>query len=142
VLIHLTAACLVAAAHAYSVPADSLYGILRVEAGREGLAVRNHNGTEDLGPFQINTTWVSTFTTYWKQPDTKTTYEMLRDNGCASAFGAAAILRYHLDRTGDMETAIGDYHAGPAGSPAEAAKYLKAWRSILDAELPPLSHHG
>ncbi|GEM_PF-7129076 len=65
-LVQLTAVCLMAAAQSYAVPAESLYSVLRVEGGWIGLAKPNlrKDGTvrsEDLGPFQINTSWLPTF---------------------------------------------------------------------------------
>ena len=51
----LTAACLATAAHAYHLPEIYLYAIVQTEGGRVGQAVHNTNGTDDLGPFQINT---------------------------------------------------------------------------------------
>ena len=75
-LIPLTTACLIAAAQAYSVPPMTLYSLLRVEGGWVGLAKPNldksgHVRSEDLGPFQVNTAWLTTFTYYWRQPDQK-----------------------------------------------------------------------
>lgn len=137
-IVPLTAACLAAAAQTYVLPPVALYGILRVEGGREGLAKPNRNRTEDLGPFQVNTSWLKTFRDYWRQPDERTTYQLLRDNGCASAYAAAAILRYHVQNTGDLDAAIGRYHTGPAGLPAEAASYLQAYRHVVAFDrLPP-----
>jgi hypothetical protein len=139
-LVQLTTACFLAAANAYTLPPAVLYGILRVEGGRVGMATQNNDQrrSQDLGPFQINTVWLRTFTIYWRLPDQQTTYRILRDDGCANALAAAAILRYHLLATNDLETAVGRYHAGPAGSAAEAARYLRSYRYVLRyGRLPP-----
>ena len=141
-MILLTAACLMAAAQSYAVPAESLYSVLRIEGGWVGLAKPNlrKNGTirsEDLGPFQINTAWLPTFTAYWHQPNQLATYLLLRDDGCASAYGAAAIVRYHWQQTGDLDRAIAIYHTGPKGSPAAMAQYLSRYRRILDDVFRP-----
>lgn len=135
-IVQLTTACFLAAAQAYAVPPESLYSVLRVEGGWAGLAKPNFrkNGTvrsEDLGPFQINTAWLPTFTLYWKQQNSQATYLLLRDDGCASAYGAAAILRYHWQQSGDLDRAVAFYHAGPKGAPAEMAKYLTRYHQIL-----------
>ena len=134
----LTTACFLAAAQAYAVPPESLYSVLRVEGGWVGLAKPNFrkNGTvrsEDLGPFQINTAWLPTFTLYWKQPTSGSTYVLLRDDGCASAYAASAILRYHWQQTGSLDKAVAYYHAGPKGAPAEMAAYLARYHHILDS---------
>jgi hypothetical protein len=137
-IVQLTTACFLAAAQAYAVPPESLYSVLRVEGGWAGLAKPNlrKNGTvrsEDLGPFQINTAWVPTFTLYWKQRSGGATYQLLRDDGCASAYAASAILRYHWQQTGSLDMAVAYYHAGPKGAPAEMAKYLSRYHQILDS---------
>jgi len=134
-LVPLTAACLTAAAHFYAVPAESLYSVLRVEGGWIGLAKPNlrKDGTvrsEDLGPFQINTAWLPTFTTYWTLPNRASAYALLRDDGCAGAYAASAILRYHWQRTGNLDRAVGFYHAGPKGDPSAMASYLAKYRHI------------
>lgn len=136
-LVQLTSACLLAASQAYAVPSESLYSVLKVEGGWVGLAKPNFrkNGSvrsEDLGPFQINTAWLPTFTVYWKQNDALATYYLLRDNGCASAYAASAIVRYHWQQTGALDRAIAHYHAGPKGSPAEMAEYLRRYHQVLE----------
>lgn len=135
-LVPLTAACLMAAAQAYAVPAESLYSVLRIEGGWVGLAKPNlrkdgSTRSEDLGPFQINTAWLPTFATYWKQPTQTSTYVLLRDDGCAGAYAASAILRYHWQQSGTLDRAVALYHTGPKGSPAAMAQYLARYRRIL-----------
>ncbi|MDA8232815.1 MAG: hypothetical protein M0006_15900 [Magnetospirillum sp.] len=135
-ILELTVACLLNAAHDYFLPVDPLYSILQVEGGRSGLAKPNYDRhghvlSEDLGPFQVNTTWLPVFTVYWRQPSQAATYVRLRDDGCANAYAAAAILRYYLQQTGTMDAAVARYHTGPKGSPAEAAKYLSAYKYVL-----------
>ena len=56
----LTAACVLDAARAGGLPAAALFGILATEGGKTGEALRNTNGTWDMGPFQINTVHVDT----------------------------------------------------------------------------------
>ena len=134
-LVQLTAACLMSAAQAYAVPAESLYSVLRVEGGWIGLAKPNlrKDGTvrsEDLGPFQINTSWLPTFASYWKQSSQAAVYGLLRDDGCAGAYAASAILRYHWQQTGSLERAVGFYHTGPKGDPSAMASYLAKYRHI------------
>jgi hypothetical protein len=135
-IVPLTAACLLAAAQGYAVPPDSLYSLLRVEGGWAGLAKPNlrKDGSvrsEDLGPFQINTAWLRTFTLYWRQKNATATYILLRDDGCAGAYAASAIVRYHWQQSGNLDRAIAFYHAGPKGSPAEMARYLNRYHRVL-----------
>jgi len=131
-----TAVCLMAAAQAYAVPAGSLYSIMQIEGGRVGQAKPNlrKDGSvrsEDLGLFQINTAWLPEFTTYWKQPTQTATYELLRDDGCAGAYAASAIVRYHWIKTGSLDRAVAVYHAGPKGAPEEMTRYLSRYREVL-----------
>jgi hypothetical protein len=124
-IVPLTAACLLAAAQGYAVPPDSLYSLLRVEGGWAGVR------SADLGPFQINTAWLRTFTLYWRQKNATATYILLRDDGCAGAYAASAIVRYHWQQSGNLDRAIAFYHAGPKGSPAEMARYLNRYHRVL-----------
>jgi hypothetical protein len=111
----LTGACLAAAAHAYQIPEQDLYAILAVEGGRVGQAVPDKNGTRDLGPFQINTSWGYAIARYWRLP-VEEALDRVRDDGCANALIAAAILRGCANETrGDMVTALGLYHSHSPG---------------------------
>jgi hypothetical protein len=116
----LTAACLATAAHAYHLPELYLYAILKTEGGQVGQAVLNTNGTYDLGPFQINSSWGPAIGRYW-HVSVPTALQHVRDNGCANALIASAILKKMLIETkGDFPKAIGYYHSH---TPALAAQY-------------------
>jgi len=116
----LTAFCLAASAHAYHLPEVYLHAILKTEGGQVGQQVRNTNGTYDLGPFQINTVWGPAIGRYWHIPATRA-LERVRDDGCANALIASAILKKMLIETkGDFPKAIGYYHSHTA---ALAASY-------------------
>jgi hypothetical protein len=111
ILAPLTAACLAAAAGAYRIPENYLYAILAVEGGRVGQAVPDKNGTSDLGPFQVNTRWGRSLAQYWSLP-VSDALERVRDDGCANAVAASAILKGVLDEAhGDLATALGLYHS-------------------------------
>ena len=110
----LTAACLAAAAHAYTVPGQYLYAILSVEGGQVGQSVSDRNGTHDLGPFQINTTWGPAIGRLWSM-SVDDALARVRDNGCANAVIAAAILdQCAAEAGGDFFTAVGLYHSRKA----------------------------
>jgi hypothetical protein len=80
-------------------------GILAAEGGAAGIAVRNANGSWDLGPMQINTCNLDELVAQGFSPEA-----ILRD-GCVNAHGAAWILRREYERTGNIWTAIGAYHS-------------------------------
>ena len=107
----LTAACLAAAAHAYQLPQSYLYAILATEGGQVGQAVTNTNGSRDLGPFQINSVWGPAMARYW-QVSVPRALERARDDGCANALVAAAIMRNSMSEAkGDLTRAVGLFHS-------------------------------
>ena len=58
--------CLKAAAEVHHVPAGVLVLLLSVEAGRLGAVSQNANGTVDIGPMQVNDTWLSKIAGHWR----------------------------------------------------------------------------
>ena len=116
----LTAVCLATAAHAYRLPETYLYAILKTEGGHVGQVVHNRNGTDDLGPFQVNTSWGPAIGRYW-HISVPRALERVRDDGCANVMIASAILRKMVMEThGNFPKAIGLYHSH---SDARAATY-------------------
>ncbi len=101
----LTPDCVADAAWEHGVPLAALMGILAAEGGTAGEAIRNTNGSWDLGPFQINTCNLDALFAQGFEPEA-----VLRD-GCENARAAAWILRREFERTGDIWTAIGGYHS-------------------------------
>jgi soluble lytic murein transglycosylase-like protein len=111
ILVALTAACIATAARAYEVPETYLYAILATEGGHVGQAVSNKNGTSDLGPFQINTSWGQALAHFWNLPTTEV-LDRVRDDGCVNAIAASAILKGVLNQArGDLPMALGLYHS-------------------------------
>ena len=51
-------ACLDMAAQHYNIHKEILSAVLAVEGGRLGMKKRNNNGSYDIGPMQINSTWL------------------------------------------------------------------------------------
>lgn len=51
--------CINEAAIEYHVPARLIISLLQVEQGRVGKIEYNKNGTYDIGPMQINSSWLS-----------------------------------------------------------------------------------
>ena len=101
----LTVSCVIDADKSSGLPLAALIGILATESGRTGEALRNDNGTWDMGPFQINTTHVNELAAMGIAPET------VMCNGCDNAYAAAWVLRREYDRTGDIWQAIGSYHS-------------------------------
>lgn len=116
------ASCLMMAAQAYSVPPAVLLGIHQIEGGAPGQEVGpNENGTYDLGPMQINTTWLPELADQWGVNEA-TAYRWVRDDVCTNVGVSAWILRRHMNETGNLARAISHYHS-------RTPKYGQAYRT-------------
>src|ERR1700722_2722250 len=91
--------CLKAAAEVHHVPAGVLVLLISVEAGRLGAVSQNANGTVDIGPMQVNDTWLGKIAGHWRA-SREEAYRALRDSFCANVEGGAWILRQALDEAG------------------------------------------
>ncbi|WP_088698686.1 lytic transglycosylase domain-containing protein [Halomonas campaniensis] len=111
-------ACVVTAAQRYHIPLRAMLGVLRTEGGTVGQRVSNTNGTDDHGPFQINSVWVQELEAFGY------TSEVLTNNYCASAMAAAYILRYEINSAeGDFWKGVGNYHSR---TPRHHNRYIRA----------------
>lgn len=125
--------CLTAAARRYRHPNAALCAILAVERGRVGQCVRNHNGTRDCGPFQINSGNFARFATRYAIPEVQ--FErLIREDGCFNAHIAAWMLRdfiKHADAR--FWEAVGRYNTGPQGSAKAKRSYQeKVWNAYKE----------
>ncbi|MET3132780.1 hypothetical protein AAKU55_003060 [Oxalobacteraceae bacterium GrIS 1.11] len=102
-----TSPCIIQAARDYSLPPRALLSVLLTEGGRPGTVSRNANGSQDHGPFQINTVWVRRLgNAFGIAPAT------LTNDFCWSARAGAYILRYEINQAnGDFWEGIGHYHS-------------------------------
>ena len=125
----LTAACVLDAARAGGLPAAALFGILATEGGKTGEALRNTNGTWDMGPFQVNKVHVATLAAMGIAP------EAVLQDGCVNAYAAAWLLRREYLRTGDIWQAIGAYHS-------RTPHHRDAYMARVRANLEKLHHRG
>ncbi len=122
------AACIFTAAQTYVVPPSVILGILNVEGGRIGQAVRNTNNTYDLGPMQINTTWIPELAAFWGiRPSEAVHY--VRDDACINIGVGAWILRTKLNQTGSLPQAIAYYHSS---TPSLGHSYRKKVMSAME----------
>lgn len=104
------AVCIFAAAQTYSVPPAVIMGILHVEGGRVGMASKNTNGTEDLGPMQINTIWLPELARHWNVPQA-TAKRLVRDDACVNIGVGTWILRKKINDAGSLYKGIAWYHS-------------------------------
>ncbi len=115
------AVCIFAAAQTYVVPPSVILGILNVEGGKVGQAVRNKNNSYDLGPMQINTIHMPELARYWGIKQSEAT-RLVRDNACINIGVGAWILRTKMDQTGSLTKGIAYYHSA---TPHLGQKYQK-----------------
>jgi len=59
------AACVHTSSLNYHLPQSLLWSILKVEGGEVGTVSPNPNGTQDLGPMQINSSWLARFSKWY-----------------------------------------------------------------------------
>jgi hypothetical protein len=78
---------------------------MKKENGRNGQAVRNKDGTYDLGVLQINTRWLPTLARYGYTRDD------LQFNPCKNIMAATWILATNLAEGKTLWSAIGNYHS-------------------------------
>jgi len=102
--------CVLQSAVNRNVPANVLLGIGQHEAGKEGSAIRNKNGSFDLGRAGINTVHLKEIAEMGVPVATAVHY--LRYDGCYNYDMAAFLLKRHLVRCkSDFWTCVGNYHA-------------------------------
>lgn len=96
--------CIAQTAKRFNLPEALLRSVLEVESGKVGELRVNKNGTYDIGPMQINSSWLNKFSTH-------VTKEQILYNGCTNIQVGAWILRYNIDKAGNIWQGIGNYHS-------------------------------
>ena len=129
--------CLSAAAEAHHLPPALLMILLKVEGGQLGRISQNGNGTQDIGPMQVNTIWVPKIAAHWRTT-APLAFLALRDSLCANLEGGAWILRRALDEArGDVWDGVAIYHSH---QPQHQQAYLRkvlGWTLRLQAQASP-----
>jgi soluble lytic murein transglycosylase-like protein len=114
--------CLKAAADLHHIPAGLLVFLINVESGRLGAVSQNSNGTVDIGPMQVNDSWVPKIARHWRA-STEASYRALRDSFCANVEGGAWILRQALDEArGSLWEGVALYHSH---APIHKLEYMR-----------------
>lgn len=91
----------------------TLWGLRDQEGGWVGAAVKNSNGSHDLGPLQINSWWVPKIAALVGRPQAHVQH-WLQYDACFNAEAARWIFLSGLSITGDYWKAVGVYHS-PTG---------------------------
>lgn len=107
------ARCIQSASAGRSWLEKTLWGLRDQEAGWIGAEVLNTNGTHDLGPLQVNSSWVPKFAALTGRPAPTVRYWLINDP-CFNVQAARWLFLAGLRTTGDYWKAIGVYHSPTA----------------------------
>lgn len=131
-------ACMATAAAFYHLPPRVLPSIQAVEGGRVGMVRTNTNGTADLGPMQVNTTWIPLLTRLARSTPRDVAARLINDP-CFNVAAAAAIMRIYLNEAhGNLLAAVGHYHSHtPALSISYQEKVIAAARALFERPVTP-----
>lgn len=88
----------------------TLWGLRDKEAGWIGAEVPNSNGSHDLGPFQINSSWVPRLASITQRPPEQVRIWLINDP-CFNVQAARWIFLSALSVKGDFWKAVGVYHS-------------------------------
>lgn len=124
------AECVELAAERYDLPEALIRAILKVEGGHVGLAGNNPNGSQDLGPMQINTIWLPQLALHG------VTREQLQNDRCINILAGAWILARQFKAAMQLEGsdlrrfwwAIGAYHSRTPHHNVQYAR--KVWQAM------------
>lgn len=97
--------CINIAAIEQHIPAKLIISILNIERGKVGQAVRNTNGTYDLGPLQINSRWLPEFEKHG------ISREAIQNDPCINVRTGAWILAKSIASEENLLLGVGDYHS-------------------------------
>lgn len=122
-----TSACIEGAARFYHLPIALFSAVLRTEGGTVGQIHRNANGSYDMGPAQINSTWLPTLAR------SGITRSMVINNGCLNVSLGAWILAQAMTGADPHDPVqywqhVGDYNSH---TPQLNTKYARmVWSNL------------
>lgn len=108
--------CILQSAVRRNVPANVLLAIGQHEAGKEGMAIANTNGSFDLGRAGINTVHLKELAKHGVKPEVARHY--LTYDGCYNYDMAAYLIKKHLNRCKagqEFWTCVANYHSTTEG---------------------------
>jgi hypothetical protein len=114
--------CINHAAQTFHVPATIIVSVMKIENGWNGAAIRNKNGTYDLGVMQVNSSWLSQLTKYG------ITKNDLQFDPCINVHTATWILAKGLAK-GEGWQGVGNYHSA---TPIHNLKYRQKVKIAYD----------
>lgn len=114
--------CINHAAQTFHVPATIIVSVMKIENGWNGAAIRNKNGTYDLGVMQVNSSWLPRLTKYG------ITKNDLQFDPCINVHTATWILAKGLAK-GEGWQGVGNYHSA---TPIHNLKYRQKVKIAYD----------
>ncbi len=106
----------------FRIPRVLILLILDTEGGWVGASAHNTNGTDDLGPMQVNTSWLPTFARFG------ITRDLLQNHACVNVYAGSWILATLLKEHLSLVDVIAFYHSP---TPKHQAEYLTQVRKHL-----------
>ncbi|MEO8964706.1 MAG: lytic transglycosylase domain-containing protein [Gammaproteobacteria bacterium] len=97
--------CINEAAAEYHIPSKLIISLLSVEGGKVGKVEHNKNGSYDMGPMQINSSWLPELNKLG------ITRKDILFNPCLNVRIGAWILGRYIASEDDLLTGIGDYNS-------------------------------
>jgi len=97
--------CINEAAIEYHIPAKLLIAIVQVEHGKTAQIVKNKNGSYDLGPAQINSSWLPTLKAHG------ITQRDVQFDPCINIKVSAWIAAKAIASENNLAAGIGNYHS-------------------------------
>ena len=126
--------CSITAAMKYDIPANIMLAVAEKEGGKPGQWKRNTNGTNDVGPMQFNTAYLTELARYGITPDD------VAAPGCYSFDLASWRLKNHIrNDQGDVWTRAANYHSRTyqynTTYRADLIKKANKWGNWLEGQL-------
>lgn len=119
--------CINHAAEMFHVPATIIVAVMKIENGWNGAAIKNKNGTYDLGVMQVNSSWLTQLKTYG------ITRQSLQFDPCINVHTATWILAKGLAK-GEGWQGVGNYHsATPINNQRYRQKVKLAYKKMQQA---------
>lgn len=130
-------ACMALVAQAYALPPRVLPAIQAVEGGGPDVVHHNTDGSDDLGPMQVNTLWLPVLARVAGLP-AEEVRDRLLTRPCFNVAAAGLILRTYLDETrGNLLRAIGNYHSHtPVLNLRYQARVLRSAAALFRPDAP------
>lgn len=114
--------CARLASKAFGVPLAVILVVMEQEGGQVGQEVVNKDGSVDMGPMQINSSWLPTLAGF------HITREQVRDDACVNVYVGTWLLHRLLLEHKSVGEAIANYNSP---LPEYQAKYLKSVEAII-----------